>query len=197
MAGEPIVPSRYDLICVTSPNAVPFLVERSGGAAAFAGIAIAAIGPGTAAALRSVGLEPSVVAARSVGEGLLAALGGMVAGRRVLIARAADAREIVPRGLAEAGAASVEIAVLYRTIPLSVSPAALRGADLVTFASSSAVRSVVSSLPATDLPAIRGVSIGPVTSATMRELGIEVVGEAARHDLDGLVAAVVEVAGNR
>jgi uroporphyrinogen-III synthase len=77
--------------------------------------------------------------------------------------------------------------------------AALAEADYVTFTSSSTVRNLVASLGGTDgLPAeARVVSIGPVTTATARELGVRVDVEAERHDLDGLVAAVLDDAGSR
>ena len=83
---------------------------------------------------------------------------------------------------------------LYRTVaerPAGVDAAA---ADLVTFTSSSTVRAFVEAYPDADLAAVRGVSIGPVTTATMRELGVGLVAEAEQHDLDGLVAAVVAAA---
>jgi uroporphyrinogen III methyltransferase/synthase len=67
-------------------------------------------------------------------------------------------------------------------------------ADLVTFTSSSTVRAFVAAYAGADLAAVRGISIGPVTTATMRELGVGLVAEAERHDLEGLVAAVLAAA---
>jgi uroporphyrinogen III methyltransferase/synthase len=198
MAGLAIDPSAYDLVCLTSPNAPALLLERIGGdARLLAGVEVAAIGPGTAAAIRAIGILPDIVAERAIAEGLLEALAGRVAGRRVLVARAEEARDTLPDGLHEAGAATVDVVPLYRTVaevPPGADPPA---ADLVTFTSSSTVRFFHLAFGGHDLSAVRGVSIGPVTSATMRELGIPIIAEAAEHDLDGLVAAVVEAAGNR
>jgi uroporphyrinogen-III synthase len=67
----------------------------------------------------------------------------------------------------------------------------------VTFTSASTVRFFAGAFAEHDLSSVRGVSIGPITSSAMRELGIPIVAEAANHDLDGLVAAIVEAAGNR
>ena len=66
-------------------------------------------------------------------------------------------------------------------------------ADAVAFTSSSTVTRFAEALPGRDLSGVRGVSIGPVTSATARELGVGVVAEATRHDLDGLVAELLRV----
>ena len=68
-------------------------------------------------------------------------------------------------------------------------------ADCVTFTSASTVRAFAAAFPDADLDAVRGVSIGPVTSAAMRELGVPIAAEADPHDLDGLVAAVVALLG--
>src|SRR6185437_4307394 len=83
VAGPPIDAAGYGLVCVTSPNAPRLLIERCGGdARAFAGATVAAIGQGTAAALREVGLVADVVAERSFAEGLLEALPDDLAGVR-------------------------------------------------------------------------------------------------------------------
>ena len=198
LAGAPIDASAYDLVCLTSPNAPPLLLERIGGdARLLAGVDVAAIGPGTAAAIRAIGVRPDIVAERAVAEGLLEALAGRVAGRRVLVARAEDARDTLPDGLREAGAESVDVVPLYRTTPDAPGGVDALAADLVTFTSSSTVRFFHAAFADHELSAVQGVSIGPVTSATMRDLGIPIAAEAAHHDLDGLVAAVIAAAGNR
>jgi uroporphyrinogen III methyltransferase/synthase len=90
----------YDLVCLTSPNGVRLLFERiAGDARAFAGKTVAAIGPGTARALRERGIEPDVVPERSVAESLLEALADVPA-TRALVARAAEARDVLPEGCA-------------------------------------------------------------------------------------------------
>jgi uroporphyrinogen III methyltransferase/synthase len=171
-------------------------------ARSLAGTRIAAIGPGTAAALRERGIEADVVPERFVAEGLLEALAGEeLEGKRVLVARAADARDVLPDGLRERGAL-VEVIGLYRTVTESLSAeqkAALAAATYVTFTSSSTVRFLLEALgerPAA-LGSARIASIGPVTSATLREHGLEPDVEAERHDIDGLVEALTADAAAR
>ena len=109
-------PRAYGLVCVTSPNAPRLLLERCGGdARALAGVTVAAIGPGTAAALREVGIVADVVAERFVAEGLLEALPADLRGARALVARAEEARDTLPEGLRAAGA-EVDVVPLYRTL---------------------------------------------------------------------------------
>ena len=115
LAGPPIDARAYGLVCVASPNVPRLLLERCGGdARALAGATVAAVGPGTAAALREAGIVADVVAERSVAEGLLAALPGGLAGVRALVARAEEARDTLPEGLRAAGA-EVDVVPLYRT----------------------------------------------------------------------------------
>ncbi len=183
--------AAYDLLCLTSPNGVRLLFERLGrDARALAGVRVAAIGPGTAAALRDHGVIADVVPERFTAEGLLDALAGDRAGR-VLVARAAEARDVLPDTLRERGA-EVDVVALYETVgePLSESQLeAVATADYVTFTSSSTVRYFLEA--ATLPPNARLVSIGPVTSAALRERGLEPTVEAGRHDIDGLVEALV------
>ena len=197
---RPVTLPRLDglaLICVTSPNGARLFFEAlaRGGfdARALAGVKVAAIGPGTAAALRTAGIEADFVPERFVAEGLLEALEGEpLEGRRVLVARAAEARDVLPDGLRERGA-EVELLALYDTVaePLSQSQReSLARATHVTFTSSSTVGFFLDG--GGEVGAARVVSIGPVTSATLRERGIEPHVEAPRHDLDGLIASIVE-----
>jgi len=157
---------------------------------------VAAIGPGTAAALRARGVRADVVPARSIAESLAAELIDRgVAGQRVLVARASEARDLLPRELERAGA-SVSVATLYETVRERLGPeqlAELAQADYVTFTSSSTVRFLIEALgEAARFPArARVVSIGPVTSEAARDLGLEVAVEAERHDVDGLVEALL------
>jgi uroporphyrinogen III methyltransferase/synthase len=194
--GEELPPlSGFDLVCLTSANGAALLFERLAArgedARALAGARVAAIGPGTARALREHGVIADVVPERFVAEGLIDAL-AEVEFSRVLIARAAEARDVLPDALAQRGA-SVEIVSLYETVvePLdaAVLPAIAR-ADYLTFTSSSTVRNFLAS--AQPSPDTRIVSIGPVTSATLREHGLEPHIEAARHDIAGLIAALIE-----
>ena len=185
---------EFDLVCLTSANGVELLFERLAArgedARALAGAVVAAIGPGTAGALREHGVIADVVPERFVAEGLLDALAG-VDFSRVLIARAAQARDVLPDALRARGAV-VEIVSLYETVVEPLDPAvvpAIAEADYLSFTSSSTVRFFLSS--AAPGPATRIVSIGPVTSATLREHGLEVNVEATRHDIDGLVEAII------
>jgi uroporphyrinogen III methyltransferase/synthase len=186
--------AAYDLVCLTSPNGVRLLFERlEGDARAFAGRTVAAIGPGTARALRAHGIEPDVVPERSVAESLLEALDGVPA-RRALIARAAEARDVLPDGLRERGV-EVDVLALYETVaePLDEATlAAARDADWITFTSSSTVRYFLKAAGSDALRVRpRVVSIGPVTSETLREHGIVADIEAVEHDIDGVVAALM------
>jgi len=188
-----------DLVCLTSPNGVRLLFERLAAsgldARALAGRTVAAIGPGTARALRDHGVVADVIPERSVAESLVEAL-REVPVSRALIARAAEARDVLPHALRARGA-EVTVEALYETVaePLDEQArAAALAADYVTFTSSSTVRFFLAAAgPAAVLPRI--VSIGPVTSGTLREHGLEPAVEAARHDIDGVIEAIVQDAG--
>ncbi len=191
--------ARYDLVCLTSPNGVRLLFDRLHRAGLDArafgggGARIAAIGPGTAAALREHGLIADVVPERFVAEGLVEALADVPVSR-ALIARAAHARDVLPDALRERGA-EVDVLELYETVAEPMSDRqreAVTGADYVTFTSASTVRFFFASLEGAVPERVRLVSIGPVTSQTLREHGREPDVEAARHDIDGLVSALVE-----
>jgi uroporphyrinogen III methyltransferase/synthase len=193
----------FAVVCVTSPNGAALLldaVEAVGGdARSLAGVEVAAIGPGTAAELARRGIKPDVVAEVSTAEGLLDALAEIeVAGERVLVARAAEARDARPGGLLERGA-DVVVVALYDTVAEELDEtqlAAVERADFVTFTSSSTVRFFMGALAGRGLPdGARVVSIGPITSATARELGLEVHAEASKHDIDGLVDTLLAEAG--
>jgi uroporphyrinogen III methyltransferase/synthase len=191
---------EYDVLCLTSPNGAELLIQaldREGlDARALSGVTVAAIGPGTARALADHGIRADVVPERSVAESLAADLVARgVEGRRVLIARAADARDVLPRELEQAGA-SVHVVALYETVREQLDDDALERlaqAHYVTFTSSSTVRFLLEALDGGErFPRrARVVSIGPVTSDTARELGLEVHVEAERHDVDGLVEALL------
>jgi len=199
---------EYSLVCVTSPNGAHLLFEaladegedgQPKGAAkrdarALAGATVAAIGPGTARALASHGIAADVVPERFVAEALVEALAGVeVEGRRVLVARAAEARDVLPDALRKGGA-EVDVVALYETVREEPDPEAVeaaQGADYVTFTSSSTVRNLVEALGDRFPASARVVSIGPVTSAAARAAGLAVEVEAERHDIDGLLAALL------
>jgi uroporphyrinogen III methyltransferase/synthase len=191
--------ASYALVVVTSPNGATLLMdalERGGGdARTLAGVTVAAIGPGTAAELRRRGVRADVVPPRSVAESLVEALESVeVSGRRVLVARASEARDVLPDALSGRGAA-VDVLALYDTVAEPLAGDALSAAaraDYVTFTSSSTVRFFMGGIDGHFPAGARVVSIGPVTSATAREHGLEVHVEAERHDVDGIVAALLE-----
>ncbi len=205
----------YSLVCLTSTSGVALFFEALAAkgldARALAGSIVAAIGPGTARELEQHGVRADVVPSRSIAEALVEALADTpVEGRRVLVARAAEARDVLPDALRARGAAVDDLA-LYDTVvePLSEEQlAALADVDYVTFTSASTVRNLLGSLTGAggaadaggegggaesavaSLAGARIVSIGPVTSEKARELGLEVHVEAERHDVDGLIDAL-------
>ncbi len=189
---------RYDLICLTSPNGVRLLFEALHGAGrdarSLAGATLAAIGPGTARSLARGGISADVIPERFVAESLIEALGAIdLRGKRALLARAADARDVLPEWLTEQGA-EVEDLALYDTVrehPEEAVVEAALGADYVTFTSASTVRNLCEALGERFPGAAKIVSIGPVTSAAAREAGHEVAIEAPQHDLGGLVSALL------
>jgi uroporphyrinogen III methyltransferase / synthase len=192
----------YDLLCLTSPNGVRVLFERlvraGRDARALAGIRVAAIGPGTAAALAEHGVTADVVPDRFVAEGLVEALADVPV-NRALIARAAQARDVLSEALRARGA-EVDVLALYETVaePLSAEQlAAVADADYVTFTSSSTVSFFLAATGDRATARARRVSIGPVTSAALREHGLEPDVEASQHDIDGLIAAMVQDATAR
>jgi uroporphyrinogen III methyltransferase/synthase len=195
----------YDLVCFTSPTAVEALfarLEAAGGdlpasdrdARAFAGARLAAIGPGTARALAERGLIADIVPERFVAESLLQALADVPI-ERALVARAKEARDVLPDALRARGA-EVDVLALYETVAEPLSPRALaaaRTADYITFTSSSTVRFFLDAAgEAAGLsPDTRIVSIGPVTSETLRECGLAPHVEAKDHDVESLVEALL------
>jgi uroporphyrinogen III methyltransferase / synthase len=191
----------YELVCLTSPNGASLLLDALAAvgrdARALAGVTVAAVGPATASALADRGIVADVVPPRAVAEELVSALEAVaVAGRRALVARASEARDVLPDALRERGA-QVDVVSLYDTVAESLSDGeldALQRADYVTLTSSSTVANLMRALDGrVDLPGnARVVSIGPVTSRTAREHGLEVHAEASRHDVDGLVEAVLK-----
>jgi len=201
VALDPPAPdvSRYDLICLTSPNGVRLfferLVEAGLDARALHGTRVAAIGPATARALRAHGVLADVLPDRAVAESLVDALGEQPV-TRALIARARVARDVLPGALLQRGA-EVDVLELYETVaePLSAEQRdAIRAADYITFTSASTVANLLGALADDGPAALNGVrlaSIGPITSEALRREALEPSFEADPHDIDGLLAALV------
>jgi uroporphyrinogen III methyltransferase/synthase len=202
----------YRLVVFTSVNAVQvflgYFTELGAPVSSLGAATIAAIGPATAAALDLEGVACDVVADDAVQEGLLAAFAEAavpVAGARVLIPRAREARDVLPDTLRAQGAL-VDVLPVYDTVAveaLSVRPEQVETADFITFTSSSTARRFVALMEASSagrplaerLSGVRLSSIGPVTSETLRELGLPVAVEATEHTSAGLVAAIAAAAG--
>ncbi len=187
--------SSYDWIVFSSANAVEaFLPLVRDPLAAV----VAAVGPATAAALRAAGIEPGLVAETSDAEGLAAELSPFVAGRRVLLPQAADARPALLAGLTAAGGAVTAVVAYDKRLPAE---AAARAAELfaaqplgwVTFTSPRIVRHFAELFGADweeRRRELRAVSIGGVTSAELRRQGVEPAAEARRPGDEEMVAAV-------
>jgi uroporphyrinogen III methyltransferase/synthase len=163
-------------------------------ARAFAGARVAAIGPGTARALSEHGLVADFVPERSVAESLVEVL-AVAPVTRALVARAREARDVLPDALRARGA-EVDVLALYETVaePLSVQALSdTRAADYITFTSSSTVRFFLDAAggEAGLSAGTRIVSIGPITSGTLREHGLKPDVEAADHDVDGVIRALL------
>jgi uroporphyrinogen III methyltransferase/synthase len=198
--------SSYHVICVTSANGARLLFAalhaRGLDARALAGATVAAIGPGTVDELARHGVRADVVPSRSIAEALVAALEHVdVAGRRVLVARPGQARDVIPSELRERGA-QVDVLALYDTVAEELDAATLNAvadADYVTFTSSSTVRFFLGAIGAAGRHPDRAriVSIGPITSAACRDQSLEVHVEASQHDLDGLIEALLADARER
>jgi len=197
----------YRWAVFTSVNGVEMtrrrLEEKGRGADALRGRRLAAIGPATAEALRAMGLETEVVPEEYVAEALAERLCALIRpGERVLLARAAEARDVLVT-LLEAAGARVDEVPAYRTRPERAEDAGeLRGAlgagrvDVVTFTSSSTVRHFAELFPGEDLPGLlRGVAvacIGPVTRATALALGLETRIVPREYTIPALAQAIAD-----
>lgn len=178
----------FDWVLFTSPNGVRTFFEalrEEGDARRLGRARLAVIGPGTGEALLRQGLRADVVPTQSVAEGLLEALQGEpMEGRRVLLPRAQEAREVLPEGLRARGA-EVMVAPCYKTV-MPEPPPELDSVHRVVLMSSSAARHF-RAICAGDPEC---VCIGPITAATARELGFTRIVQAEQFDLDGVVAAL-------
>ncbi len=195
--------ARYDWLVFTSANSVDAFLPLLDGATSGAHpkLRSAAVGPATAGALRRRGLEPAVVAARSRAEGLLEILVPRLArGARVLIPQAEDARRLLADGLRAAGA-SVTIVVTYRKrLPAAASAIAGRlfGDSKIGWVTCTSPRIArhLATLFGSDWPRrrseLRAISIGPVTSAELRRLGVEPAAEAEAPSDEAMVAATTQ-----
>ncbi|MGA7238932.1 MAG: uroporphyrinogen-III C-methyltransferase [Bryobacteraceae bacterium] len=191
---------NYDWLIFTSANGVKFFVEaldRSASDLRKLRARICAIGPATSAAIEALHLKVDLMGKEYVAEGLLAAFAPYdVGGARILLPRAAVARDVIPSELARRGA-TVDVVEAYRTVaPEGLAArahevfSAPRKPDWVTFTSSSTVQNLVAAVGVEMLRGVNVASIGPITSSAARSAGIEVAVEAHEYTIDGLVAAL-------
>ena len=182
----------YDWVVLTSANGASRLLACLHDARDLGGVKVAAIGPATADVLRRANITPDLVPARYVAEGLLDDFPPPEGARRVLLARAAVGRDVLPDGLRQRGWA-VDVVEAYRTAsatPDAATVEAARAADIITFTSSSTVDRYLEAVGADAVPPIVAC-IGPVTAATARARGLDVAVEAGVHSIDGLLDALV------
>jgi len=204
--------NTYDWLILTSANGVEALFERMTkkklNASALAHLKIAAIGPATGAAIEKHGWSVTVTPKEYVAESVVSALRRRVKGKRVLLVRAKVARDVIPRELRKV-AAAVDVIEAYETVTPKSSATKLRTVltsekrkpHAITFTSSSTVKNFVgllglraarATLKKAALNAgVHSASIGPVTSATLREFGLPVDIEAREYTIPGLVQAIV------
>jgi uroporphyrinogen-III synthase len=196
----------YDWLILTSANGVEALWDRlaklraTTPSAAGSGLRVAAIGPATKKAIEQRGLHVDIVPKQYVAESVVRSLKAKVTDKRVLLVRAKVARDVIPRELRKAGA-HVDVIEAYETIVPQSSRKRLQAAlknpkkrpQVVTFTSSSTVKNFVELLGArkAKLDGVLMSSIGPVTSATLRQHGLKVDIAAKEFTIPGLVAAIV------
>src|SRR5580692_1145603 len=204
----------YDWLILTSVNGVEALWKRVHKLGLtnkqLEHLKLAAIGPATKKAIEKRGIKVNVVPEEYVAESVVESLRDQVAGKRVLLARARVARDVIPRELRKLGA-KVDVVEAYETVVPQSSRTRLsailkdskRRPDVITFTSSSTVRNFVNLTgrnmwrgrprprKANPLDGVRLASIGPVTSSTLRELGLPVDVEAKEYTIPGLIKAIV------
>ena len=196
---------RYDWLILTSVNGVEAMWERRRKFRLtrrhFEHLQIAAIGPATKRSLIKSGLKVKMVPEEYVAESVVRGLRDKVSGKRVLLVRAKVARDVIPEQLRAAGA-EVDVVEAYETVIPKKSQERLhalmkdssRRPHLVTFTSSSTARNFAELLGTARTDLIKDIefaSIGPVTSATLRELHLPVAVEAREFTMGGLIRAIV------
>jgi uroporphyrinogen-III synthase len=201
----------YDWLILTSVNGVDAVWDRLRAIRLtkrqLNHLKVAAIGPATKKAIEKRGIKVNVVPEEYVAESVVKSLRKQIAGKRVLLARARVARDVIPRELRKLGA-KVDVVEAYETVIPQSSRTRLRTIlkdskrrpDVITFTSSSTVRNFVALLgrkmwrgrprKANPLDGVRFASIGPITSSTLRELDLPVHIEAKQYTIPGLIKAI-------
>jgi uroporphyrinogen-III synthase len=209
--------AAYDWLILTSVNGVDAMWERLSHLRltkrSLKHLKIAAIGPATRKAITKRGIKVDVVPDEYVAESVVKRLRKQVRGKQLLLVRAKVARDVIPRELRKAGA-QVDVVEAYETVIPKSSRTRLRAVlngqkarpDIITFTSSSTVKNFVELLgpmwrgrsrprkqKPTQLAGITLASIGPVTSATLRELKLGADVEAKQYTIPGLIQAIVSI----
>jgi uroporphyrinogen-III synthase len=200
---------KYNWLILTSVNGVTAVWERARklrlSKRSFSHLKIAAIGPATKKALQERGMRVHVMPDEYVAEAVVHSLRGNVKNQRVLLARARVARDVIPQELRKEGAV-VDVAEAYETVVPNRSRMRLRTllADerrrphFITFTSSSTVKNFLALLGSSrrtkaQLRGIQFASIGPITSATMRDAGLRVHTQAIQYTIPGLIRAIANL----
>jgi uroporphyrinogen III methyltransferase / synthase len=184
----------YDWLIFTSANGVRFFLDHLDDLRKLRA-KICAIGPATRAAVEALHVKVDLMGKEYVAESLLEAFAAHdLSGKRVLLPRAAVARDLVPNELARRGA-RVEVVEAYRTVaPEHLAEQAREilasRPDCITFTSSSTVRNLVEAVGTGALRGIPAASIGPITTQTAHDLGLEIAAQAKVFNVEGLVAAI-------
>jgi uroporphyrinogen III methyltransferase / synthase len=200
--------SSYDIVVFTSPNGVEAFFERLSrrglDSRALGGLTVAAMGPGTAFALKQRGIEADIVPDRFIAEALAeAVIADGVESRNILLFRAEGARDVLPRLLGEAGAAVDDVGAYYAVaseISDEAFSRAFSGADLIVFTSGSTATNIglivdekrmKGSVDFSTVAVPPAVSIGPITSRAAQAAGFTVAVEATEYTIEGVVNALV------
>jgi uroporphyrinogen-III synthase len=196
---------QYDWVIFTSANTVRALMQRGEAIgvepARGVSVKVAAVGAATASAAREAGWNVTIVPESYVAESLVTSIQNELVGKHVLLARAEVARDVIPDALRAAGA-TVDVVDAYRNVIPERAPEQLRRAlandlDGATFTSSSSVTHLADAAKVAGLEfpfaAVPAISIGPITSATLRQWGWEPAAEADPHDIPGLIAALAKL----
>ena len=196
--------SDYNYLIFTSQLGVKYFFDRLAGlgkdARSLSGVKIGCIGPATGAAVAEYGIKADFQASEYKAEGLLDQFEASLAGKKILIPRAAEAREVLPEGLKKRGA-RVNVVPVYRLVKPKSAVAEMRRKlknkeiEIITFASSQTVRNFVELIGKKDKKYLKGVKIaciGQITAQTAREQGLKIAFEAKEYTMDGLVEAIVK-----
>jgi uroporphyrinogen III methyltransferase/synthase len=196
--------NRYDWLVFSSSNGVRFLLDRlaaiGGDLRRLGGVRLAVMGPGTGDELARYHLKADREPEQYRAEALAALLVPEARGRKFLLARASRGREVLGEELTAAGG-MVEQVVVYRSEDVAQPDAEIAGElsagriDWITVSSSAIARSLARMFgPHLARPKL--VSISPITSATLRQLGYAPAAEATIYTMDGVVQAIVDAEKN-